>query len=315
MKVVIAGRANEEDVAALRREHPGLDLVQAGRDNLADAIADAEGVYCLGLTSEQFRAARKLRWVQSQGAGVEWIARCPEIVPTDVVVTNTRGAHAQTIAEHTFAMLLYHTRGLGSLMEAQRERRWGKPGRALVGLSGMTMGVIGLGRIGSAIAQRAHGFDMTVRAVDANKVPRPDYVQHVAGLDGLDALLAESDAVAVAIPITAETRGLLGERQIARMKESAYLLVMSRGGIVDERAVATALKEGRLAGAGMDVFENEPLEDESPLWDAPNLVLTPHCSGSSRQTSALAWSIFAQNVGRFVRGEPLENAVDKQRGY
>lgn len=160
MKVVIAGRANEQDVAALRAQNPGLELVVASRDALPAALADADGVYTLGLTTEQLKAAPKLRWVQSQGAGVEWIAKCPEVIDTDVVVTNTRGAHAQTIAEHAFAMLLNFTRGIDEQVANKREHRWGKPSRPLVGLSGMTMGVIGLGRIGSAIAQRAHGFDM-----------------------------------------------------------------------------------------------------------------------------------------------------------
>ena len=315
MKVVIAGRANEQDVETLRRENPGLELVQASRDQLAEAIADADGVYALGLTSEQLRGAKKLRWVQSQGAGVEWIARCPEVIESEVTVTNTRGAHAQTIAEHAFAMLLTFTRGMDEFVNLKGERRWAKSSRQLVGLSGMTMGLIGLGRIGSAIAQRAHGFDMRVIAVDANDVPRADYIERFWGLDGLPEMLSEADVVAVAIPITAETRGMIGKPQLEQMKQGSYLLVMSRGGIVDEAAVAAALRDGKLAGAGMDVFANEPLEAESPLWDAPNAILTPHTSGSSRQTTALAWSIFAENAGRFVRGEELNNVVDKRRGY
>jgi D-2-hydroxyacid dehydrogenase (NADP+) len=272
-------------------------------------------VYAHSITSEQLRAAKQLKWVQSQGAGAEWIGNVPELVEHPAQLTNTRGAHAQTIAEHAFAMLLHFTRGLELFVQTKRERRWAKPGGSLVGLSGMTLGVIGLGRIGSAIAQRGHGFDMRVIAVDANDVPRAAYVEQLWGLDGLPRLLGEADVVVVAIPSTPETRGLLSAERIGRIKNGAYLLVMSRGGIVDERAAAGALKEGRLAAAGFDVFANEPLEEDSPLWDAPNALLTPHCSGSSRQTTALAWSIFADNLGRFVRGEPLDNLVDKRRGY
>src|SRR5688500_10580784 len=213
MKVVIAGRANEQDVQTLRRNNPGLELVTAGRDELAAALADADGVYCLGLASDQFRAAKKLRWVQSQGAGVEWLGRCPEIVGTDIAVTNTRGAHAQTIAEHAFAMLLYLTRGLEEQRANQKAHTWGKPSRQLVGLSGMTFGVIGLGRIGTAIAQRAHGFDMNVVALDANDVPRPNYVSQFWWLDELHDSLAACDVVAAALPITTEPRGLIGQAQ------------------------------------------------------------------------------------------------------
>ena len=315
MRVVIAGRADAADVAALRAAHPGVDLVQAPREELTAAIAAADAVYALGLTPEQFRAARRLRWVQSQGAGVEWIAACPEVIESAVTVTNTRGAHAQTIAEHAFAMLLSRTRGMDEFIAAKARGAWTRASRPLIGLSGMTMGVIGLGRIGGAVAQRAAGFDMRVLALDANDVPRPAYVERLWGLEGLTDLLAASDVVTVAIPITAETRGLLGAAQLAAMRPGAFLLVMSRGGIVDEAAVAAALHAGRLGGAGMDVFSQEPLPAESPLWGAPNLIITPHSSGSSRQTTALAWSIFAENLGRFVRGEPLENVVDKRKGY
>jgi phosphoglycerate dehydrogenase-like enzyme len=316
MKVVVAGRANEQDLAKLRQEHPQLDLVVAAPGPaLAEAIADADGVYLGGLSRELFQAAKRLRWIQSQGAGVERIVSVPELVESDVVLTNTRGAHAQTIAEHAFAFLLAFTRDMPTFVEAKRARRWTRRSRALVGLSGLTMGVVGLGRIGSAIAQRAHGFDMRVIAVDANEVPKAEYVEALWPLDGLPRLLRESDVVAIAIPITPQTRGLIGAEQLALMQPGAYLLVMSRGGIVDEAALAAALTEGRLAGAGLDVFASEPLEEDSPLWDAPNAILTPHCSGSSRQTTALAWSIFAENLGRFVRGEPLTNVVDKRRGY
>ena len=316
MKIVIAGRANEQDIATLRQQHPQLELVEAkqGPDLLA-AVADADAVYIHTVTPELLRAAKKLRWVQSQGAGVEWIANVPELVEHPAQLTNTRGAHAQTIAEHAFAMLLYLTRGLEQFVVAKKEHRWAKPGGRLLGLSGMTLGVIGLGRIGSAIAQRGHGFDMKVVAVDANQVPHESYVEQLWGLNDLPELLRHADVVAVAIPSTPETRGLLSAGRLAKMKQGAYLLVMSRGGIVDERAVAAALTEGRLAGAGLDVFENEPLEESSPLWDAPNAVLTPHSSGSSRQTTELAWSIFAENAGRFVRGETLNNVVDKRKGY
>lgn len=121
--------------------------------------------------------------------------------------------------------------------------------------------------------------------------------------------------VAIAIPITAETRGMIGRDQLAQIKQGSYLPVMSRGGIVDDDAVAAALRDGKLAGAGMDVFAQEPLQADSPLWDAPNAILTPHTSGASRQTTAMAWGIFAENVGRFVRGEPLNSVVDKRKGY
>ena len=319
MKIVIAGRADEKGLQALRTEHPNVEFVTAkGADELKSAIEDADAVYSHSFGSDVMRAAKRLRWVQSQGAGVEWTANVPELVESDVVLTNTRGAHAGTIAEHAFGLLISLTRGLPALYANQRERKWGRPeGWNPIGLSGLTFGTIGLGRIGSALAQRAHGFDMKVIAVDANPqdVRRPDYVEQLWGLDGLPELLRSADVVAVAIPFTRETKGMIGPEQLAQMKSSAYLLVVSRGGIVDETALVSALRAGRLAGAGLDVTSQEPLPAESPLWDAPNLLLTPHCSGNSRQTTEMAWQILADNVGRFVRSEPLNNVVDKSRGY
>ena len=320
MKIVIAGRADAGDVEALRAAHPGVEfqvVKHEGHGNsqaVLAALPEADALYIHTVTPEMHRAATRLRWVQSQGAGVEWLAEAPEFAASEVVLTNTRGAHAATIAEHAFGLLLSLTRCLPELREAQVAHGWRKPSRP-VGLSGLTFGVIGLGNIGRAIAQRAAGFDMRVIAVDANDVPVPAGVARVDRLDGLEALLRESDVVAVSVPHTPETRGLLNGDRLARLKPSAYLLVVSRGGIVDEAALAAALRAGRLAGAGLDVTEEEPLSSGSPLWDVPNLLLTPHCSGASVQTRAAAWRIFEQNVGRFVRGEPLENVVEKGRGY
>lgn len=316
MKIVIAGRADEQGLAALRQTHPEVEFVAARGDGLPAALQEAEAVYTNSLSRDLLRQAPRLRWIQAQGAGVEWIQNVPELVESEVVLTNTRGAHAQTIAEHAFGLLLSMTRCLPGLYANQQAHRWGRPeGARMVGLSGQTIGVVGLGRIGSAIARRAHGFEMRVVAVDANDVPREDYVERFWGLDGLEALLEESDVVAVATPLTPETRGMVGAPQLNRMRPGAYLLVVSRGGIVDEEALADTLRAGRLAGAGLDVTGREPLPAESPLWDVPNLLITPHTSGASTQTTALAWSIFVHNVGRFVAGQELENVVDKRRGY
>ena len=316
MKIVIAGRADAQDLQALGGAYPEVELVSAPAHGapLLAALEEAEALYVHTVTDEMYRAAPRLRWVQSQGAGVEWLAEAPAFRASDVVLTNTRGAHARTIAEHAFGLLLSLTRCLPELRAAQAEHAWRKPSRP-VGLSGLTFGVVGLGNIGTAIARRAHGFEMRVIAVDANEVPRPAFVERCDRLEGLPALLREADVVAVATPLTAETQGLLGAPELALMRPGAFLLVVSRGGIVDEGALVAALRAGRLAGAGLDVSETEPLPAESPLWEAPNLLLTPHCSGASHQTREAAWGILSQNVGRFVRGEPLENLVDKRRGY
>lgn len=316
MKVLITVRWDQEHLAELRAAFPQVEfVVPETPEGIVAAAADADAAFGW-LNREAFLAAKRLRWIQAYSAGVEFMARVPELVESDVLVTNTRGAHAATIAEHAFGLLLHLTRGLGPLYEAHKQKAWRRPaGAKLVGLSGLTMGVVGLGRIGSAIAQRAHAFDMQVIAADANDVPRADYVSEFWLLDGLPELLKCSDVVAVAVPITPETRGMLGPAQLALLKPTAYLIVVSRGGIVDEHALAGMLKEGRLAGAGLDVTEREPNPPESELWECPNILITPHCSGASRQTTEMVWSIFRDNLARFVAGQPLTNLVDKQRGY
>ncbi len=318
MKVLVTNThyLTSDVIAEFRAAFPRVDFVVATTPEEAlRAVPEAEVIFG-PVSTDLFQAAPKLRWIQSMGAGVEWLARVPALVDSDVIVTNTRGAHASTIAEHAFGMLIALARRFRELEEAQHQRQWLKDTCVRqVGLAGLTLGVIGLGNIGRAIAKRGDAFDMKVIAVDANEVPQPDYVSQLRRLDGLPELLRKSDAVAVAVPITKETRGLLGPAELAMMKPSAYLVVVSRGGIVDQEALMAALRAGRLAGAGLDVCEPEPLPETSELWDVPNLILTPHCSGFSTQTDAGVVATHRENLTRYLAGEPFTNVVDKKRGY
>lgn len=299
-----------------RANFPQVEFIIATKPEEALAAA-AEAEVAFGpVSTEVFLAAKKLRWVQSMGAGVEWLARVQPIIDSDVIVTNTRGAHASTIAEHAFGMLISLARQFRQLDAAQRAKTWLRNTTPpQVGLSGMTLGVIGLGNIGRAIAKRGAAFDMQVIAVDANEVPQPEYVAELGRLNALPDLLRRADVVMVAVPITPETRGMLGAAHLAVMKTGAYLIVISRGGIVDQDALIEALKTNRLAGAGLDVCVPEPLPPTSPLWDTPNLILTPHCSGFSTQTTQGVIKTCWDNLARYLAGQPLENIVDKRRGY
>jgi phosphoglycerate dehydrogenase-like enzyme len=174
---------------------------------------------------------------------------------------------------------------------------------------------LGLGNIGRAIAQRGKGFDMHVIAVDINDVEQPPYVDELYRLDGLHAMLSRVDFQAISIPITPESRGMIGAAQLELMKPTAYLGIMSRGKIVDEQALVGALKENMLAGVGADVMATEPLPDDDPLWDAPRTILSPHMSGQSLQTSTRVAEILSDNLRRFKAGEELYNIVVKERGY
>ena len=295
-------------VDELKAEFPAVEFVR-------EASAEIEVV--IGrVDDEVLRTVPHVKWIQALSAGVEWLREAPALAESEVVVTNARGAHAATIAEHAFGMLVFLARRFDALYRAQQERVWASPAPAGTrGVSGLTMGVIGLGHIGRAIAVRANGFDMRVIAVDVHELQKPDYVAELRLLDGLDDLMRRADVVAVATPITDRTRGMLGPRELALLKQSAYLLVMSRGGIVDEPTVARMLREGTLAGAGLDVTAVEPLPADSELWDAPNIIITPHSSPVSEQTHASVTATLRRNLRHYLAGEPLENVVDKKLGY
>lgn len=317
MKIVLAVRPDDQRLASFRTAYPDATFVVASSpDEAKREIADADA-YFGNPTREIYLAARKLRWIQAPSAGIEFVHQIPELVASDVVLTNTRGAHAATIAEHTFAMLLSLTRALRFFDYAKGAHVWlrAEGYRRLTGIDGKTMTIVGFGNIGRAIAKRAHAFEMDVFAVDAHEVPATEHVRAVWRLDRLHDALRESDVLVISAPITPQTRGMIGETEIRLLKRGAYLLAVSRGGIVREEPLIAALKDGHLAGAGLDVTETEPLPPDHPLWDAPNLVLTPHVSGGSQLTTELMWSIFFENVGHFVQNEPLINVTDKRLGY
>ena len=311
MKVLLAAHWVNQFIDELNAEFPDVEFVTP--DDPLD-IADAEVAF--GPVSEEiFMRAESLAWIQSASAGVEWMRRTPSLIESDVMVTNTRGAHATTIAEHAFGMLVFLARGFAGLVEKQKNHQWQPPQRPPVGLVGMTMGIIGLGQIGRAIATRAKAFEMNVIAVDLHPVAKPDYVSELRQLDGLDDLMRRADVVVVATPITDETRGMVGPGQLRLMKSDAYLLVMSRGGIIDETTLVEMLKSDKLAGAGLDVTAIEPLPADSELWDAPNIIITPHCSPTSGQTRSNVTNMMKTNLKHYLAGEPLENLVDKKLGY
>lgn len=317
MKVVITTPWVQNYLDEWQKDFPQVEFVGGSTaEEIKAAAADAEVAFG-PVNEELFHAAPKLRWIQSGSAGVEWLAHAPSLRESDVTVTNTRGAHATTIAEHTIGMLVFLARRFDELYEAQKRHDWirGQGGAARVGLAGLTMGVIGLGQLGRAIAKRAHAFEMTVIAVDVNEVPKPDCVAEVRRLDGLADLMQRSDVVVVATPITNETRGMIGPDLLRMMQPSAFLLVISRGGIIDEPTLIDMLRTGKLAGAGLDVTAVEPLPADSELWDCPNIFITPHNSPSSMQTRNNVMSIMKDNLRRYLAGEPLTNLVDKKLGY
>lgn len=307
-KLLITTDEGQADFALLDGV-PGLEIVTDP--------AEADCLYGKP-TTELLAAAPNLRWVQTPSAGVDFVAKMPEFVASEIVLTNTRGAHAPSIAEHAFALLLSLTRHIvPTSVEWQREKFWGRePGYRLpVELMGSTMGIVGFGAIGRAIAQRARGFGMELRAVDIAAGTGAPYLDEVWPVDRLPELMTASNVVAIAAPYTRQTHHLIDAAALASMPQGGYVIAVSRGGIVDEDALIDALERGHLAGAGLDVCEREPLPAESRLWTLPNVVLSPHLAGSSAQKERRCVEILVENLRRFGQGEPLVNVVDKQLGY
>ena len=316
MKVVITTSWVGHYVDMFRDAFPQVEFVTGNTPEEVIAVG-ADAHVAFGPVDQQLlEGLTSLKWIASASAGVEWMRNAPGLPATDITVTNTRGAHASTIAEHTFGMLVHLARRFDELYEAQKRHEWIRGANLpFTGLAGLTMGIVGLGNIGRSIAVRAAAFDMNVIAVDAHPVSKPDYVSELGLLSGLDGLLEKSDVVVVTVPITPETRGMIGSRELELLKDSAIFMVVSRGGIVNEPALIETLKSGRLLGAALDVTDIEPLPADDPLWDAPRLFITPHCSPTSRQTHVNVMQQLQTNLRHYLAGEPLENVVNKALGY
>ncbi len=308
----------EQVIPAIQARYPEVTFdICKDRECVDRAIVNADA-YCGWITREMFLAGKKLRWIQSLSTGVDTFLRIQELKDSDVILTNARGVHAACLAEQTFAMIFGFTRGMKAFLEHQQRHEWaGREIRdSLVELMGSTMGIVGYGTVGHAIAERARAFGMRVLAVDVFPTDKPDQGLQVFGIEDLNTVLAESDYVVITVPLTSQTRGMMGAAQLAMMKPSAILVGISRGGIIDETALVDALTSGKLAAAALDVFETEPLPKDSPLWDIPNLIVVPHAAGGSQYEAAAIRGIFRENIERFVRGDfPLRNEVSKQRGY
>lgn len=288
-------------------------IIARSDEELLREIPDAEVIYGR-LPRAPFLRAGKLRWVQSIGVGFETMLY-PEMVESDVVITNTAGAFDAAMAEHALAFMLAHARGLMRYERDRKDRIWDRHTDTVTQIHGKTACVLGLGSIGRSIAARLNALGLMVTAVDAQVTTPPTGVSRLFMADELLHAIADADYVIVALPQTEDTNSLIDETCFDRMKDSAFLVNIARGPIVNETDLVRALREKRIAGAGLDVFEEEPLPDSSPLWDMPNVVFAPHSAGYSPEGRGNILRIFKENLRRYLAEEPLLNVVDKKRGY
>jgi phosphoglycerate dehydrogenase-like enzyme len=268
------------------------------------AVADAEIYISSGFPPELLRAAHKLKWVHTGAAGVGSLLY-PEMLASDVVLTNAAGIHADPMAETVLAMMLFFARGLDFAIHAQARGEWDQSAFETTAspvreLSDSTLGIIGHGGIGRSVRKLAEAFGMNILATRKHDI---------------DTIVSEADYVLLSVPATRETQALIGAREIALMKPRAVLINVARGNVLDEGALIDALERGAIRGAALDVFGQEPLPRDSALWRLPNLLLLPHVSATSPRFWERHASLIVDNIGRYLRGEPLRNVVDKTRGY
>jgi phosphoglycerate dehydrogenase-like enzyme len=308
----VSERLAVTDVSELTRAERKGDMTRS--EELDGVLLHAEVVYALKLPEGLLERCPNLKWIQAISTGVDRLLD-EELVRSPVVVTNMSGIHEVTIAEFVLMLMLMFVKHAPRSFYQQIEGRfrWFPVDE----LSGKTLGIIGLGRIGREVARVATFFGMRVLATkrSATSADTADNVDLLLPAARLDELLAQSDFVVLALPLTAESRNLIGEAELRAMKSTGHLINISRGGIVDETALTRALEEGWIAGAGMDVFAEEPLSADSPLRHMRNVIFSPHVSGDIEQYDVGAARLFAENLRRYLDDLPLLNVVDKSRGY
>jgi phosphoglycerate dehydrogenase-like enzyme len=258
-----------------------------------------------------FPLARNVRWVHSLSAGVENQV-FSEMADSPVPLTNARGVYRESLAEFVLAAVLFFAKDFRRLIRNQTTHRWEQFDNVVI--AGQTIGIVGYGEIGRAVARRAKAMGMTV--IGCRRRPEPDEIADEVVPNGrMREMIARCHYVVVAAPLTPDTRGMVGEAEIASMRSDAVLINVGRGPVVDEAALVDALRQRRIRGAALDVFNEEPLPGDHPFWDLENVLLSPHCADHVEGWLESAVSFFIENYGRFISGQPLLNIVNKRAGY
>ncbi len=320
MKLILPFRIADQVGPHIPVVAPRCQIVHIDEQGIADGpLADADIFLRWWTPGPIFRkvlaAAPYVRWVHTPSAGVDHLLVAPELAESDIILTNSVGAHAVPIAEFVMMYMLNHIKRALELYKLHPSDAWRFEDRAqLDELAGKTLLIIGLGMIGQEIAKRAAVFGMHV--VGSRRTPRPmPHFETVVGADAWRSLLPMADYVVIATPLTDTTRGMFGATELTLMKSTGYLINISRGQVVDQAALIAALNQNQIAGAAIDVTDPEPPAADDPIWSAKNIWVTPHISYSSPGTPRRMVEIFLDNLRRYANGQPLRNIVDKEAGY
>jgi D-2-hydroxyacid dehydrogenase (NADP+) len=307
----------DEYIRLARESLRGHELVVCeDLESITREIEDAGAMIGWRILPEVLARAGKLRWIQFGSTGIDHTT-FPELLASNVILTTLGGIHTKPVAEHVLAQMLALTRRLDVAMKLQAEHRFERAEIASTAdeLAGKTIGIIGLGRIGMNIARLAKAFEMRVIGTKRTAQGSLPNVDAVYPSSELDKVLPEADYLVLVLPLTDKTKALLGTREIGIMKPGARLINVARGAMVDHEALAEALQSGKLAGAALDVFPQEPLPPDSPIWDLPHVLITPHTGASTPRYAERAFEVFRHNLNAFLTGGEMVNVYDRGEGY
>ena len=316
MKILLQGRVEGELLERLESiigdEH--TYIAPDSREALIEEGKDADIFY--GYCSEDlFPHFPNIKWIQSTSAGMDR-HMYPALRQSDVILTNAAGLYAKHVADQAFALLLGLARGIHESVRNQDKHQWGgSRSMPMIEIDGFKIGIVGMGGIGMEMAKRAKGFDMYVMAADAYRTDKPDTVDELLPMDQLSNMMSQVDVVMIACPLTEETRGLINKDNLSVMQPTAFFINVARGPIVNEPDLIEILQAGTIAAAGLDVTETEPLQEDSPLWDFHNVIISPHSAGGSQHRPRRITAFFLDNLERYLKGEELKNIVNKQLGF
>jgi len=313
LNILVLNNLAERHMKAIQSVAPNSNVITCDFEKAAEHISDIDILVTWGTMDIRplFLTAPKLTWVHSLSAGVESLI-FPEMKSSNTILTNSKGIHGIPVSEHVFAMMLAFTRGLNLFIHQQAKHQWKRI--TVDEIHDKTIGIVGLGSIGREIAKKAKGMGMNVVA-SKQTMTTELFVDELYPPEKLHELLALSDFVVIALPLLEKTKHLFTMKEFTAMKSSAYLINIARGGIIKSDDLLAALEQGLLKGACLDVFEEEPLPDTSPLWDMSNVIITPHVAALSPNYLDRAIKLFADNLSRFQQKKEMLNSIDKIKGY
>ncbi|MBN2259937.1 MAG: D-2-hydroxyacid dehydrogenase [Clostridiales bacterium] len=307
-------------IEKIKSVSPKINVVKSTNyDEILRLVKTADVLIPRIFSPEIFLAAKQLKWIQTCGVGVDHFL-FPEVVKSEVIFSNAKGVSKIPISEHVIGIMLCFSRRLNYYIKSQKQKKWKENPDVLLQqfeeLNGKTVGIVGFGNIGSYLATKIKCLEMRVIVTTKNQSDASsEYVDKFFGMYELEKMLSEADFVILTVPLTSETRNLIGKKQLKKMKKTSYLINVCRGKIIDEKKLIKALKEGWIAGAGLDTFESEPLSSNSELWELENVIITPHVAGLTRNYWDRVIEIICENLTLFLENKPLKNVINKKIGY